>query len=95
MEVVEGDDDLDSSNDPEKLPFYLEVLFIYFKLFRQYSNFKEINFIKTKYNIIKTDSPRKYFKSNEITLKLTPTNSDKNNLHNYSETSFQNHRVGC
>ena len=80
MEVVEDDDDLDSSNDPEKLSIYLEVLFINFKQLRHNSiDFKVANFKETEFNVILTDSKLNYFESNKIDLELKSPDSEKTN----------------
>ena len=78
MEVVEDDDDLDSSNDPEKLSIYSEVLFINFKQLRHNSiDFKLANFKETECNVILTDSQLNYFESNKIDLELKSPDSRK------------------
>ena len=77
MEVVEGDDDFDSSDYSEKLLSRVEEVVIF--------DFKEINYKSTNF-IEKSDFIQKFFgfngtiESNKIDLKLNSLDSLKSNL---------------
>jgi hypothetical protein len=85
MEVVDEDDDFDSSIDSEKLSSKVEEVFLIdFKELK----YKSINFIETNSN-----STCKYFESNEIDLLLKSLYSEKNNLKifsHYKKGGFRN-----
>jgi hypothetical protein len=89
MEVVDEDDDFDSSIDSKKLSSKVEEVFLIdFKELRYKSRHNSINSKETNSNFI-----WKYSASNEIDLLLKSPYSEKNNLKifsHYKKGGFRN-----